>query len=189
MESTLAWIGGVFLLFFSAASSIMIFVGVFFAIWGFKYKKDSNINLRKKIHEDIISNFNFFIEYLNNQQKMKESTSDIKLLTHFKTPITKKRYRDRIKKFKKLNFDQKIIFDQFRNYKQIEDDFYIRKNVTFNNFAIKNKIIEEKINDRKENIFILTLLNIALFTESFSFIKITEEKYDKIYKHIYKICM
>lgn len=109
MDNALAWIGGSFLVFFSVASSIMIFVGVFFSIWGFKYKKDTNIDLRKKIHEDIIKNFTLFFEYLNDQEKMKESSVDIKLLTHFKSPITKRKYRDRLKNLKKLNFDQKLI--------------------------------------------------------------------------------
>lgn len=188
MESTWAWIAGSFLVFFSVASSIMIFVGVFFSIWGFKYKKDTNIDLRKKIHEDIINNFTLFFEYLNNQEKMKESSVDIKLLTHFKSPITRKKYRDRLNNLKKLNFDQKLIFNQFRDYKNIKDDFYIRKNLSFNYFALKNKIINEKITDRRELIFILVLFNIAFFTESFSLIKITNKKYEKIYKHIYKIC-
>lgn len=188
MDNALAWVGGSFLVFFSLTSSIMIFAGVFFSIWGFKYKKDTNIDLRKKIHEDIINSFALFFEYLNDQEKMKESSVDIKLLTHFKSPITKKKYRDRLTNLKKLNFDQKLIFNQFRDYKQIKDDFYIRKNVSFNNFALKNKIIEEKITDRKELIFILTLFNVAFFTETFSLIKITNKKYDKIYKHIYKIC-
>lgn len=189
MENALAWIGGTFLIFYSTLSSIMIFVGVFFSIWGFKYKKDTNIDLRKKTHEEIIESFSLFMKNLNNDQEMIKSDAYFKLLTHFKIPITRRKYRDSIKKIKKLNFDQKLIFEQFKDYKKIEDDFYIRKNLKFNDYALKNNIIEEKVTNRKEIIFVLLLLNVAIFTETLPIVKIKNAKYDKLYKYIYKICM
>ncbi|BDV03630.1 MAG: hypothetical protein HPPSJP_3510 [Candidatus Hepatoplasma scabrum] len=188
MDSFAAWFTGTFLATLSIVTSIMAFIGIFYAIWDFKYRKDSNINLRKDIDEDIIKNFYLFLEGIKEKNKMKNSKADIKLLTYFGSPITRRRYRDSLKKIKKLNFDHRLIFEQFKNYERIKDDFYIRKNVTFNNFAMKNKIIEQKINNKNELIFILVLFNIALFTETLALINIDNNKYEKIYKYIYKIC-
>lgn len=188
MDSFVAWLSGSFLALLGLLTSIMAFIGIFYTIWDFKYRKDSNINLRKSTYEDIVKNFYLFLDGLNEKDKMKDSQADIKLLTYFRSPITKRKYRDSLKKIKKLNFDQKLIFDQFKNYEIITDDFYIRKSVKFNDYAIKNNMIKEKITDRKELIFILTLFNIALFTETLSLISLENKKYEKIYKYIYKIC-
>lgn len=189
MDSFAAWISGTFLVTLSILTTIMAFIGIFYTIWDFKYRKDLNINLRKTTAENILKNFYLFIDGILDKEKLKNSKADLKLITYFKSPITKRRYIDSVKKIKRLKFDHKLIFEQFKNHERIIDDFYVSKNLKFNDYALKHKIIQKKITEKKEILFILLLLNIALFTEAFSLISIQDEKYNKIYKYIYKVCM
>src|ERR1051325_4071619 len=89
----------------------------------------------------------------------------------------------------KFQLQEENIEIQFKDYKKVEDDFYIRKNLKFNDYALRNNIIEEKITNKREIIFVLLLLNVAIFTETLPIVKIKNAKYDKLYKYIYKICM
>ncbi len=156
------------------------FAVIFAAIttwYGFKYRRDANLNLRKDYHITISETYENFVDALDDPEKMKQEKFDIKLLGFFNSPLSKKGYRRNLKL--KGSFGKAFLLNQFKNWDSIEENFYLRKKVKINTFALKNDLLDEKITDSNELVKLLALVCIALFTDSIDMIKVDTE-YQKI---------
>ncbi len=166
-----------FILFFS------VWFGIMTNIFGFKYRRDANLGLRKDYHINIIENFYNFLDNYENEEKMKEAKYDIKLLSFLYSPLSPKKYRDSIKK----NFiiDDDVLIEQFKNWRNIENDFMINKNTSFNEFSIKRNI-GFQIENKEDALILIIVLLIYLKTDTLDLI-IIDEKYlnvAKYFKHL-----
>lgn len=158
-------------------TSFAVFFAAITTWYGFKYRRDANLNLRKDYHITISETYENFVESLSDDEKMSQEKYDIKLLGFFYSPLSKKGYKRNLKL--KGTFGKTFLLNQFKNWEDINQDFYLRKKVKINTFALKNDLIEEKIEDNKELVKLLTLICIALFTDSIDMIKV-DSKYQKI---------
>lgn len=179
-----AWMAGALAILFALLTSIAVIFAAITTWYGFKYRRDANLSLRKDYHIAISETYNKFISNLDNEEEMINESYDLKLLGYFSSPLSQKRRGMRINFGKTTNTKMRnFVINQFKNWESIEDDFYIKKNLKFNDFAKKMGLIEEEITDKNELVKILTLLNIALLTDSIHMIKNTG-KYEKLVNFI-----
>ncbi len=161
----------------TTVSTIMILFGVIVTVYGFKYRRDNNLNLRKDIHFQIADNYYALIENIDNFEKLEENKSELHLITLIYSPITKKKFKFN----NNLLIKKSTLINEMKNWRDITDDFKLSENFTFKELISKKPEYKSLGESREKIINSLFLISIALFTDSIEVIK-----YDKIYKKLVK---
>ncbi len=177
MSDFLAIIISILGVLLTALTSFAVFFAAITTWYGFKYRRDANLNLRKDYHITISETYANFVDALDDSEKMKQEKYDIKLLGFFYSPLSRKGYKRNLKL--KGSLGKTFLLNQFKNWETIDQDFYLKRKVKINTFALKNDLLDEKIDDNKELVKLLVLICIALFTDSIDMIKV-DTKYQKI---------
>ena len=168
-----------FILFFS------VWFGIMTNVFGFKYRRDANLGLRKDYHINILENYYEFIENFEDMEKMKEGKYDVKLLGFLSSPLSPKKYRDSITKNSIL--ESESLLEELKNWKTLENDFMINKKSSFKTF-IKKRNLDFEIENKKDALTIIILLLINLNTDTIELV-IVEDKYKRVLKYFKQISL
>ena len=127
----LSFIGAFIAMMFALLTSFAVIFAAITTWYGFKYRRDTNLNLRKDTHISIAETFDKFIKNLDNRDVINQEYYDLKLLGFFNSPLVVKR------KGLKLNFSKSntrlrnLLIREFKNWESIDGDFYIKRNHSY----------------------------------------------------------